>query len=531
MLSACISPDSDDHLRDTLIRALTEPWCPPGELARAGADLVKLNPDIVRCITRATDAWPQRLSAHDLFGSAGFDTVATDPLLRALLDSTPICDLELERFLTMARQIMLNAATTTTAFEVEEESALAFYSALARQCFINEYVFAWTDEEVSQAQTLRDSLVAALKTEAPIPAFWPVTVAAYFPLYSLPVAARLMDRPWPNTVTAVLAQQIREPEEELQYSAAMPRLTTIEDEVSLLVQNQYEKNPYPRWVKAAPVGKPVTIDRLLRRYFPLTSFQPLGKSSDLDILIAGCGTGQHSINTAQTYQGARVLAVDLSLASLSYAKRKTQELGLPMIEYAQADILKLGSLGRSFDVIESVGVLHHLDDPMAGWQVLLSLLRPGGIMKLGFYSEVARRGIVQIRSFIAKQGYGSTPEEIRRCRQDLMDSDKSEWFERLMESADFFSVSACRDLLFHVQEHRMTLTDIEMFLKKNNLVFIGFQMEADVIRAYKRRFPDDLAATNLGQWQVFENENPYLFSGMYRFWVQNTGKPFKIKSI
>ena len=45
------------------------------------------------------------------------------------------------------------------------------------------------------------------------------------------------------------------------------------------------------------------------------------------ILIAGCGTGQHSIGTASRFSGCHVTAVDLSLASLAYAQRKTTEIG------------------------------------------------------------------------------------------------------------------------------------------------------------------------------------------------------------
>ena len=137
------------------------------------------------------------------------------------------------------------------------------------------------------------------------------------------------------------------------------------------------------------------------------------------MLIAGCGTGQHAIETAQRFAGARVLAIDLSLTSLAYALRKTRELGVRNIEYAQADILKLGTIGRTFDVIESSGVLHHLADPFAGWRVLLSLLRPGGFMAVGLYSEIARADIVEARAFIAERGYGSSADDIRRCRQEL----------------------------------------------------------------------------------------------------------------
>ena len=96
------------------------------------------------------------------------------------------------------------------------------------------------------------------------------------------------------------------------------------------------------------------------------------------ILIAGCGTGQHSLETAALFDSSQITAVDLSLASLAYAQRKTKELGITNIEYFQGDILKLDQQAQKFDVIESGGVLHHMDDPMAGWHVLTKLSNPGG---------------------------------------------------------------------------------------------------------------------------------------------------------
>ncbi len=79
---------------------------------------------------------------------------------------------------------------------------------------------------------------------------------------------------------------------------------------------------------------------------------------------------------------------------------------------------------------------------------------------------------------------------------------------------------ACRDLLFHVSEQRMTLTGISTFLRENNLVFLGFEIPSDVLHAYNLRFPDDLSATNLNHWHDYESENPHTFAGMYQFWVQ-----------
>jgi SAM-dependent methyltransferase len=244
----------------------------------------------------------------------------------------------------------------------------------------------------------------------------------------------------------------------------------------------------------------------------------LAKREGLDILIAGCGTGQHSIETAQRFFPAKVLAVDLSLASLSYAKRKTQGLGLTNIEYAQADLLQLASINRSFDVIEASGVLHHLRDPALGWRTLLALLRPGGVMHVGLYSALARADIVAGRDFIAARGYGRTAADIRQCRQDLLGSADGTPLKDVSKYSDFFTVSECRDLLFHVQEHQLTIPQIKAFLTDNNLAFLGFSNAP--AQAYRARFPDDPALTDLDHWHVFETENPKTFVNMYQFWVQ-----------
>ena len=213
-----------------------------------------------------------------------------------------------------------------------------------------------------------------------------------------------------------------------------------------------------------------------------------------------------------------MLAVDLSLASLSYAKRKTVELGLTNIHYARADILELGSVGRTFDIIESVGVLHHLADPLVGWQVLQKMLRPGGLMRLGFYSEFARTNIVEARNYIHSKGYAATETDIRQCRQDLMSNQDA--FSQVLSFRDFYGMSECRDLLFHVQEHRYTIPALKDAMNDFGLTFLGFTLESELLGQYVKKFPADRAGTNLDNWHVFETENPKSFAGMYQFWVQ-----------
>ena len=522
------------------LRALDEPWARPADLAAAGIRLVLRDPAIAECVARASRAWPDRLPGPALFGTAGFAAVAGDRLLRTLLESAPACDLAMERFLTMARHAMLEiaeaGATQAGAASAEgslaaaphdghgaRSDAMAFRCALARQCHINDYVYATTDAEARSAARLRDDLVAAIGQGGGVSAATLALVGSYFPLATLPGIETLLARSWPGPVAALLAQQVAEPLEERSLRATLPRLTAIDDAISQRVRQQYEEHPYPRWIKSPPADPEPGMGAHLRRLFPLAALHPIDDRRDLDILVAGCGTGQESIETARQFPQARVLAVDLSLASLAYAERKARELGLRNLEHAQADILGLGAIGRSFDVVAATGVLHHLADPLVGWRTLCSLLRPGGFMRIGLYSDKAREVVAAARRFIAAQGYAPTPDGIRRCRQALMAAAGSGEgsFAELALLRDFYGTCECRDLLFHAQEQRYTLSRLRGMLASLDLRFLGFLLAPGVARGYAERHPDDPAMTDLDAWNDFEAEFPHAFAGMYVFWAQS----------
>ncbi len=194
----------------------------------------------------------------------------------------------------------------------------------------------------------------------------------------------------------------------------------------------------------------------------------------------------------------------------------SRAIGASNIEYAQADVLELASIGRTFDVIETSGVLHHLADPFEGWRVLLSMLRPGGFMHVGLYSKTARAQIRAARAYLAGKGVVPTASEIRRWRQELLTTP----MKSVANYADYFSISECRDLLFHVQEHNLTIPEIEVFLRTHNLHFIGFELAPGIVASYRQRFPQDRPMADLTCWHMFETENPTTFASMYQFWVQ-----------
>ena len=146
-------------IRPLMLRALSEPWDRPMDLALPAVSLVKLNPAISHCCARASAAWPTRLKIEDLSGRLA--AIADDELLRVLLETVPVCDIELERCLTGLRAILLDAAAEGPATP-SEDGLLRFCSALARQCFINEYVFDTTREELEKLDRMRERLVRAM---------------------------------------------------------------------------------------------------------------------------------------------------------------------------------------------------------------------------------------------------------------------------------------------------------------------------------------------------------------------------------
>lgn len=497
---------ADPALADDLRRCLTHSAIDPQVVAAAVTSYLSADPRIAALL---------RGDAAVIASALACGGRLDDALLHALLEQAIIADPDWERLSTMLRRSLLARAESG-------DGPLELACALARQCFATEYVFATTADEDSRADALAAQVEAALRDGAGVPPLRIAVTASYRPLHRLAHAARLAEGPWPEALDRVVDDQVRAPAAEMGLREAITRLTPIDDDVSRAVQAQYEENPYPRWRRASSPGAPRPLDDVVRMLFPAAALEPPPlRTPPLEMLIAGCGTGRQVLGSAARFTDMRVLAVDLSLTSLAYAARKTREAGAKNIEYAQADLLALGALGRRFDLIECGGVLHHLRDPLTGWRVLEALLKPGGYMRIALYSARARRVIGEARDFIASRGFGPAAGDIRRCRQEILAMGDTGFARRLRRNPEFYSVSACRDLLFHVQEHHLTLPQIAGMLAALGLDFLGFEPAPPALAAaYRARFPDDAAMTDLARWDALEAEQPDAFAAMYQFWVR-----------
>ena len=433
------------------------------------------------------------------------------PLLIKFMKLCPIPDIELENLFTNIRSnILIHRKTIKGSYQKTN-----FLKGLVLQCFTNEYLYNETKEDTINIQKLEKTIESTLKSGNQPRIFDLLCLASfrYLHLYGW-----CKDLEISNEFDEIYKSLILNPYYERKLAFQIPIINQLKNKVSEKVANQYEHNPYPRWINIKLNVEASTISKIVAELGINLFDESIKKVTKPNILIAGCGTGHHSIRTAARFIHSNITAIDLSLPSLAYAKRKSKEFNFKDIEYLKCDVLDLKQLNQKFDVIECLGVLHHMDDPIKGWRILTSCLKPKGLMRIGLYSEYAREKVIQFRKkYIYKQNK-FTNKQIKEIRKELIKNHYDKYYQ-IIKSQDFYSFSEIRDLLFHVKEHQFTLPKIDKILSKLGLRFCGFEnpIAVEKFRLYSKNRNDIF---NLSKWDTFEKKNPQIFSGMYQFWCQ-----------
>ena len=430
-----------------------------------------------------------------------------EELFHLMLQKSLIIDEFFEKLLIKLRSEILFVLGTPNKDILKEY--LDFINSLAEQCWLNEYLYVQSEKEVGEINQLKDKI----ENNKEISELEIAILSCYVPLNSSKIVInKLLNYKSSNILfNDLIRVQIKEPLREIELKKSIKSLDVINNPISIKVRDQYEENPYPRWRYTKSLLSHNFLTSLNHEIKP-NKIQYSDKFENPNILIAGCGTGSHAILTTR-YKNAKILAVDLSSASLAYAKRKSEELNIKNIEFLQADILQLKKLNKNFDIIESAGAIQTMEDPVAGLKVLLDVLEPHGFLKLGLYSEIARQPIIEVREFVKDKN-----QDAKSLRQLIINEKKDKIFRN---SRDFYSTSSVRDLLFHVKEHRFTIPEISKILEDLNLEFLGFLFENPLIKTnFSKIFPNDKRNISLDNWHQFEVSNPYTFSLMYQFWIR-----------
>ncbi len=435
-----------------------------------------------------------------------------DALMLAALRSGTVCDRDQEWFFGGLRRVIL-VDTAPDRFHDRALSELVL--ALVQQGWNNDFAWAQTSEELDALKRIELDLpaLAAGGLEA---ARNLLLLALYRPLEQIPGLAGVVSGIRPKAARELFAERLRTIEQEAKIAEELPRQRQVQDAVSQRVAGQYAKSPFPRW-HGLHISAPGVLRTALLRFFPNDRLRFMDEP--FDVLIAGTGTGQHALQAALDYgPTARVLAIDISAPSLAYAERQRRELGITNVSFAVADILELGSLGGTFDVIECVGTLHHMADPWAGLRALTDCLTRRGLLYLGLYSQRARQHISDIEHDHAYPGRGCSDAVARAFRADLLSRPESSLGARIALSPSFWNLNEFRDLVLHEQEHRLTLPAIDQALRSQNLKFRGFTLDRNTAARFGQMFPGGDGSGTLAQWDTFEDAHPSAFAGMFCFW-------------
>ncbi len=201
---------------------------------------------------------------------------------------------------------------------------------------------------------------------------------------------------------------------------------------------------------------------------------------DVRILDAGCGTGVSTDSLVHLNPQAQVTAIDLSPGALKVATERCQRSGADRVEFHHLSLFDVDTLPGQFDLINSVGVLHHTPDPIRGIQALAGKLAPGGLMHIFVYGELGRweiklmqeaigilqgdkRGDYQDGVKIGRSIFGSLPPNNRLVKREqerwAIENHKDECFA---------------DMYVHPQEITYNIGTLFELIDASGLEFIGF---------------------------------------------------------
>ena len=198
------------------------------------------------------------------------------------------------------------------------------------------------------------------------------------------------------------------------------------------------------------------------------------------ILDAGCGTGVSTDYLCHLNPGADVLGVDISEGALAVARERCARSGaaqqVSSLRQEQRSLLDLQGEGP-FDYINSVGVLHHLDQPEAGLRALAARLAPQGLLHLFLYADAGRWEIHRTQKALTLLQVGSGADGLRLGRdlfETLPQSNRLARHHRERWAVDCAPDANFADMYLHPQETSYDLARLFAFVETAGLHFAGF---------------------------------------------------------
>lgn len=143
-----------------------------------------------------------------------------------------------------------------------------------------------------------------------------------------------------------------------------------------------------------PDGSVYTADQIEEWFSPITN----NEIADKTVLELGCGNGS-LLSYLTRWRPQYLEGVDLGDSVLSCARNMNQT-GFQSFRVTRADMIQFQSDG--FDVVYSIGVLHHLKNPKWGFEAVLRNTRAGGRFHCWVYAREGNSLVINLVEPIRK---------------------------------------------------------------------------------------------------------------------------------
>ncbi len=231
-----------------------------------------------------------------------------------------------------------------------------------------------------------------------------------------------------------------------------------------LTLSEFAKPEVLEFYRALPFnihGDPQQNINLILSHDSVKNYPCLGPllSAGTKVLEVGCGAGWMS-NCMAHYHGADVTGIDFNARVVDYAQAVAKAMGLKA-RFFTSDLF-LYSPEQQYDVVASLGVLHHTgDNEGAIRKICREFVRPGGHFLLGLYHLYGRRPFLQHFENLRQNGAGEEQlyTEYKRLHSNLTDETHlRSWF---------------RDQVLHPHETQHTLLEICEILESENMEVVS----------------------------------------------------------